>query len=128
MVNPPTFDQFAGFIREWAGLARTTSINPASLFEEDLGITGDDGRELLTATEARFGVSLSSDEDGYRRRFDLGPNEFLFHSEGSGFDLQALLGADPTTVRAFTVGDLYRAVQRAEEPISGDAGAGGCGT
>jgi hypothetical protein len=43
------FDQFADFVREWGGLSRKKKIAPESEFEADLGITGDDGCDLLEA-------------------------------------------------------------------------------
>jgi hypothetical protein len=76
------------------------------LFEDDLGITGDDGIALLEATEKRFGVQLS-----LRETFNLGPNEFLFNGEGLGPDIVTLSGGPTRWVRPFTVGDLYQAVQ-----------------
>ena len=49
------FDQFADFIRGWAGLSSKKIIVPGTKFEEDLGITGDDGLEILEATEKKYG-------------------------------------------------------------------------
>jgi len=114
----PSFGEFAAFVREWAGIPERIEITPETLFEDDLGITGDDGCELLEATEKHFCVRLSSDEDGYRRTFDLAPHEFLFHSEGLGWgwsDIVSILrpSALPPTVRSFRVGDLFEAVQQA---------------
>ena len=90
---------------------------PQTLFEDDLGITGDDGVDLPRATEKQFDVQLSSREDGYRETFNLAPNEYLFNSEGFGVDLRFWLTLSPSAsspiVRAFTVGELYEAVQKA---------------
>jgi acyl carrier protein len=109
-----SFDEFAEFIRQWAGLSRKKQIAPETEFEDDLGITGDDGCELLEAAEKRFKVTLSSEENGYRETFNLGPNEFLFHAEGFGPSLPDLLFGRPApVVVTFTVGELYRAVQEA---------------
>jgi hypothetical protein len=60
-------------------------------FEDGLDISGDDGCDLLKATERRFKIALSSEEDGYRKTFNLGRDEFLFHSEGFGPDLSTPL-------------------------------------
>ena len=50
------------------------------IFEDDLGITGDDGIDLMEAVEKEYGISLSS----AREMLALNPNEYLFHGEGFG--------------------------------------------
>lgn len=72
-----SFDQFAAFIRRWAVVSDRKLISLETQFERDLGITGDDGSDLLIATEREFGVKLSSENDGYRKTFSLGANEYL---------------------------------------------------
>jgi len=120
-MDAPSFDEFAEFIRQWAGLWRKKRIAPETEFERDLGITGDDGCELLEATEKRFNVTLSSDEQGYRKTFNLGPNEFLFHAEGIGpWPPYPLTIFTAPVVRAFTVGELYNAVQGALTKQAGE--------
>jgi len=114
----PTFEELAHFIRERAGIPKRKLIAPETLFEDDLGISGDDGCELLEATEKHFAVCLSSSEDGYRRTFDLAPHEFLFHSEGLGDLLSGVVSlfypsAIPSSIRAFRVGDLFEAIKKA---------------
>ena len=109
-MEHPSFDEFAEFIRKLAKLPRKKPIAPETEFEDGLGITGDDGCELLQAVETHYGVSLSSKEDGYRKAFNLGPNEFLFHSEGL---LPDLLCKPPAFVVEFTLGDLYNALKEA---------------
>jgi hypothetical protein len=106
------FESFVLFLRDWAHLPMSEEISFATQFERDLGITGDDGSELLEATERKFQISLSSEDQGYRATFGLGPNEYLFHSEGGEiWEPTTLFGTN--TVRAFTVGELYLAVERA---------------
>ncbi|SRR5579871_3069224 len=111
--HSPSFEEFAAFVRDWARVPARIKIAPETLFEDDLGISGDDGCDLLEATEQRFRVCLSSPEDGCRRTFDLAPSEFLFHSEGIGGDIVGLLSAMPPFVRPFTVGELFEAVKKA---------------
>ncbi len=116
-MERPSFDEFVAFLREWGSISRKKAISPETQFEADLGITGDDGCELLEATEKRFEVRLSSDERGYRDTFGLGFNEFLFHGEGLSFGpppLITLFGTEK--VRPFTVGELHRAVCQASPP------------
>jgi acyl carrier protein len=79
----PSFEQFAAFIREFNKLSPKIVITTATRFEKDLGITGDDGGDLLKEVEKHFGVQLSSRKHGVRHAFKLKPNENLFHSEGT---------------------------------------------
>lgn len=112
-METPSFEEFAKFIRQWAKLSRKERIVPETEFEYDLGITGDDGCDLLEATEQRFRVALSSREHGYRNTFNLGPNEVLFHAEGFGPDLLTIFGRSAPVVVSFTVDKLYNAVRAA---------------
>jgi acyl carrier protein len=106
------FDEFVLFLREWAHIPIREKISPETQFERDLGITGDDGCELLEAAESKFGIHLSSEEDGYRKTFDLAPNEYLFTSEG-GMVHELMSLFNNSVIRPFTVGELYSAVQHA---------------
>ena len=106
-MGAPSFDQFVLFLREFCALSPKVEISRSTRFERDLGITGDDGSDLLQETERRFAIRLSSKEHGYRRTFSLGPDEYLFHSEG--FDFLGLFSRG-ISVREFTVGELYDAV------------------
>ena len=103
-MTGPGFLEFAAFLRAWARIPSTTQIMPGTLFEDDLGITGDDGGDLLEATAIQYGIHLTSD------LFDLAPNEFLFHPEGFGPNWSELLGRPSITVREFSVGELYDAI------------------
>ena len=120
-----TFEQLADFIREWSQLPEYKHIAPETLFERDLGITGDDGTDLLEAIEKRFNVELASEKNGLRKTFNLQPNEYLFHSEGWGPtipDLLSFFKRTPTPiVRSFTVGELFDAVEKALKEKSGNA-------
>jgi len=105
----PTFDAFALFIREVVGYPARKAITPETLFENDMGVTGDDGVDLLEATEKRF----NADWTDFRTVFNLKPDEYLFHGEGFGlFPLWAIgIGRKPS-IRPFTVGELYAVVCR----------------
>ena len=98
-----------------------------TLFEDDLGITGDDGCELLEATETHFGVSLASPEEGYRCTFDLAPHEFLFHSEGFGLDLWMALPvmAGKTKIAGIKIHDT-RMMRLMEALLHGGTQLNGC--
>lgn len=114
----PTFNEIADFVREWAFIPAKQQISRDTQFERDLGITGDDGSDLLEAAQKRFKVDLAPDEGGYRTIFNLRPNEYLFNSEGfsiesGGTDMITLFTNTNPSVRAFTVGELCEAVRKA---------------
>jgi hypothetical protein len=114
----PTFSDIADFVGGWGFIPPKQQITPDTQFERDLGITGDDGSDLLEAVQKRFRVNLAPHEDGYRTIFGLGPNEYLFNSEGfsigsGGTDMITLFTNTNPSVRAFTVGELYEAIQKA---------------
>ena len=111
-----TFDDVADFVRAWANIPVKRQITPETQFERDLGIIGDDGSNLLEAAEKHFIVNLASDEGGYRAAFGLGPNEYLFNSEGFGLGAAMITLFSHSSVRAFTVGELYQAILKAQEP------------
>jgi hypothetical protein len=100
---PPlcAFEDFLAFIRQDQGISRKTSLLESSLLERDLGITGDDGDDLLQAIQRKFGISFIGAD------FDLGEGQYLFHSEG--LDLFGRTG----NVKPLSVGELYRASCRA---------------
>lgn len=111
-----TFDEFAAWLREyWCVPARKTIV-PETQFERDLGLTGDDGTDLLEATEKRFEVRLGNEETGLRDTFNLQSNEYLFNSEGWGpspAEIISLFSDSPSAVvRRFTVNELFDAVRR----------------
>jgi hypothetical protein len=114
----PTFDDVAEFVRHWARIPAKRPITPDTQFERDLGITGDDGGELLEATEVQFKVNLKDGDNGYRTIFNLGPNEYLFNSEGfsigsGGTDMITLFTNTNPSIRRFTVGELCDAIREA---------------
>jgi hypothetical protein len=106
-MNTPTFEEFSGFLRDFTGTSSETAIDPVTRLEADLGVTGDDGDDLLKETEEKYGVSLSTPDEGYRPAFGLSDHEYLFHSEG--FDLLGFFRAKEKVVE-ITVGQLYDAV------------------
>ncbi|MGD0730319.1 MAG: DUF1493 family protein [Terracidiphilus sp.] len=115
-IDAPSFEEIAEFVREWSQIPQDERIAPDTLLERDLGITGDDGSELLEAVEKRFEVAFS------KKTFGLGPNEFLFNGEGIApfQDLVLMLRRKPLPeVRSFTAGELYEAVRKALEEKSG---------
>jgi hypothetical protein len=114
MADDVIFEEFAEWIREYWRMHARKKIMPETQFERDHGLTGDDGNDLLEATEKRFEVRLGNEETGVRQTFNLGPNEYLFNSEGWGpspREVISLFSGGPSVVRKFTVGELFEAVR-----------------
>jgi hypothetical protein len=114
--SDPTFDEFAAWLREYWNVPVRKAIVPETQFERDLGLTGDDGDDLLEAAEKEFQVRFGNEETGIRETFNLEPNEYLFNSEGWGPSPAELISlfsdSSYPTVRSFTVGELFEAVRR----------------
>ncbi len=117
-MNPTiSIDELIAFIREHQGISPKQEITESSFLENDLGITGDDGCELIQAIERRFGILFSGSDGSLGEAFDLREGERLFHSEGMNLFwlIHRLFGLDPENVKAVTVGTLHLAVCRAME-------------
>ena len=107
-----SFEELASLIRKHQGFRPDKRILPEFQFERDLGVTGDDGVEILEEVQNRYGIEFS------RKSLDLEDNEYLFHPEGFApfpFVFQSLFGRATPTVRLFTVGELYSALKREME-------------
>lgn len=106
------------FVREYTGVSERRPIGPDTRLEADLGVTGDDGDELLREAAEQFQVDLASPADGIARTLDLGPNEYFFGPEGFdplgiGEFVRRLRGKPRARCRDLTVGELHFAIQRA---------------
>jgi acyl carrier protein len=118
--NLASFEEVCQIIRDQAQLDPDERITPETQFERDLGITGDDGSEIIDSVEKHYGIQFTPDS------FGLEPNEYLFNSEGidliPGF-LRILFNKPEPEVRSFTVGELYDAVVKelSKAPQSLDA-------
>ena len=118
MNPPPTFQDVEAFVRDFAALRRNQVITPDTRLENDLGITGDDGDELLQKAATHFGVQLADPVHGYRPTFGLGENEYLFNSEGLdllgiGELIRRLRKQPPEVIRDLTMEELHNAILRA---------------
>ena len=108
-MSGPSFEDLAELIRKCQGLKADKPINPDSQFERDLGVTGDDGTELLQKIEQHYGIHFTPES------FQLQDNEFLFNGEGLdifGVVWRMIRNKPESEVRSFTVGELYLALQR----------------
>jgi hypothetical protein len=110
----PSLEEVIQCVRDSSG-DRKTAIDEHTWLEKDLGITGDDGSELIEEAELRFGVSLF-DEEG--NAFGLKENEYLFTAEG--LDLLGicqfidwLRGIPRSVITDLNVGQLHQALVRA---------------
>lgn len=112
-----TLDDVITFIRADQYIGEGTPITATTLLEADLGITGDDGSELLEGLQKHFAISFAG-PGGLREAFGLQPGEYLFHSEGLGFFrwLAGCFGKDIENVKPLSVGELHRVIER----LSGD--------
>ncbi|AMO47561.1 Hypothetical protein AKI40_1141 [Enterobacter sp. FY-07] len=113
----PTLSQVIDFIREFTG-HRRIPIHEHSWLEADLGVTGDEGVDLLEEIAQAFDVQLYTEEEGYCNTFSLGENQYLFH--GEGLDLFGIFrfinwlrGIPEPVVRDLPVGQLHRALVEA---------------
>jgi hypothetical protein len=116
-MTDPSLDDIVKFVREFAAIGSDHPITAETRLDADLGITGDDGDELLEQAAKRFGAALATPHEGYRTTFALGPNEYLFGSEG--FDpfgmswlIRRIKNEPRPVVRDLTVAQLHEAILR----------------
>lgn len=93
----PSFDEIAQLIAEVTGVDRRR-ITPSARLEKDLGVTGDDGVQLLQALANKFDTDFDRPDHGGR---------YLFGPEGC-----VPLGLRSARVIPITVGDLHLAAVR----------------
>lgn len=112
----PTLEEVIEFVREFSGDHKSV-ITEHTRLDADLGITGDDGVELLEDAEKKFGVSFVTEKRSFQETFGLGDNEYLFNSEGLDLlgigRLVSWLRKEPRpVVRDLSVGELWRVLGR----------------
>lgn len=117
MKKELTLKNLIALIRELHRISDKKAINESTLIEEELGITGDDGCELLEEIESNFDLSFSGKDSSLREFFDLEDNQYLFHSEGFSLTgiFQFILGGKSENVKRITVGDLYSGATKAKQ-------------
>ena len=108
-MDNPTFNEVVTFIRSFAALNEKKAIVSETKLDFELGITGLDGNDFLSEAENHFSVSFPSDEENFRRLFELDENEYLFGPEGLD-----ILG----------IGKLIRWIKKEPEPIVKDLSVG----
>ena len=94
-----SLDDFIAFIREHQSISRKKTIVESSLLESDLGITGDDGEELIQAIQDRYSVSFIGSDGTVREAFGLAEDQYLFGSEG--FNWFKRVNVKPITVGSY---------------------------
>jgi len=117
-MKSPSFDEVAAFVHEFAGISPHRSIKPETRLVADLGITGDDGDDLLRAANEHFQVDLASPDNGIAQTLRLGPNEYFFRPEGVDlFGISLIIrwfrGEPAPAYRDLAVGELQKAISKA---------------
>ena len=97
----PSLDDLVTCIRDHQRIRKSREITSTTRLEADLGITGDDGCELLEEVERRFCVSFVGKDGSLRDAFQLEKDQYLFHSEGFPSFLNE-------NVKPLTVGELFQ--------------------
>ena len=110
----PDVSEVINFVRSYTGAGARIEISGATRLEADLGVTGDDGVDLLKAAEQHFGIEFGND---LRPVFQLDPDEVLFGDEGLPIPglawVRRLLGGQPPpAVADLTVEQLHSAILR----------------
>jgi len=116
MKKELSVENIISLIRESQGIPSKIVITENTLVESELGITGDDGDELLQEVEKEFDLSFKGKDGSLREYFGLKENEYLFHSEGIDIlgIFKELFGKNKETVKQFTVGELFQGALRAK--------------
>lgn len=104
-VRDLSFENFVDFINDNFVFPDKASITRDTLVENDLGITGDDGDDLLLAIQDEYMI----DANLIGKTIGLEENEYLFHGEG-GMTWRLNKTSPDKSVVPFTVGQLYDAV------------------
>ena len=117
MPEPVSLTDFVAFLRAHLGIAPSRRIDPGTTLEKDLGVTGDEGWELLEAISREYSVTFLGADGTLSEAFQLKPGQTLFHAE-AGVSLYGLVAhlfsADSEDVLPVTVGGLYDATLKAE--------------
>lgn len=116
MKKELTLENLNSVIRELQGIPSKILIDENTLVENELGLTGDDGDEVLQEIEKVFELSFKGKDGSLREFFGLKDNEYLFHSEG--FDIlgvfKKLFGINNESIKPFIVGELFKGALRAK--------------
>lgn len=115
----PSLSQVIIFVHQFSK-ASLDSVHEQTRLEADLGITGDDGVEIIEAAEKTFRVDFCSTDQSFSTLFSLKENEYLFNSEG--LDLLGICrlfdwirGIPRPVIRDLSVGQLHRALVEASD-------------
>jgi len=117
----PSLDEVIWIIRDIGSFSEKDEVGPSSTIQEDLGLEGDDGWEILETIWERFGLRYPENEEEFEGAFGIEPGQILFLPEGSLFapspEIITLFGPHPHHLktrrqRVITVAELYAAVLR----------------
>jgi hypothetical protein len=117
MTSTVTVAEVIACIRESQGITEAKSITTDTLLERDLGITGDDGSELLEDLQKRFGISFAGGDGTLREAFGPEKDEYLFHSEGLSLFrmIGNFFGFSVEKNQPISVGQLHRVILERKE-------------
>ena len=68
--------------REFTRVSKRKAVDSETRLEADLGVTGDDGADLLEAVANRFDLDYKAFDSALVDTLGLGPNEYVFGPEG----------------------------------------------
>jgi hypothetical protein len=104
-VKFPSFEDLARLIRDSARLKRDERIDPDTQVCRDLGISGNDGANLLKAIEVHYQIGFTSDL--YDR---IERDRSILRKDCDEPMIQSLFGGALSAEHPLTVGQLYRNV------------------
>jgi hypothetical protein len=114
----PDMEGILEIVRLVANLPEHEHIHAQTTIQEDIGLDGDDGWEMIEKIWAQYSLRQPDDESEFNRAFAIAPTQFLFYPEGLSFgqgsELISLFGTSPfdwkgKKQRVITVGELYAA-------------------
>lgn len=110
-MQTPGLQEVIAFVRHQSAIGDTEPIGAQTCLEADLGVSGDDGSELLLAAENHFSVILSTPDGSLSPLFGLGANEYLFSAEGMdwplGYSFRWLFNQPTPVMHDLTAGELH---------------------
>ena len=98
-------------IRDFHGISKSISIDADTKLEKELGITGDDGVELIEFIQDEMKLSFVGADGSLREAFDLDEDEYLFN--GEGFSLNFFTKKEK--IKDTKVKDIVLAINRVDK-------------
>lgn len=106
-VKDLSFENFVDFINDNFVFRETNSITRDMLIEKDLGLTGDNRKNLILAIQKEFGINFCDETRSMVNTSELKEDVFLFHQEDA-----KLSPSKKEKVTSLTIGQLYDATSK----------------